>query len=120
MPTRPLFALVLLAAPAAAAEPLPETLIGGWGFTEDACAGGPGAEGYLELTATEARFYESTGTLQGWAPEEAGIVADFAFSGEGETWTRSIYLELAEDGATLYRIDLGEPRGIPLAYIACT
>ncbi len=115
-----LFALCLVAPPVLA-DTLPESIIGGWGFSEAACATGPGAEGYLEITATEIRFFESTGRLQSTErTEEPGIIAKFTLTGEGETWTLTTYLEAIDDGETLMRVDLGEePRAIPLALKSC-
>ena len=113
------FILTLSAAPALALS-LPDTFTGGWGLTPAACAAGPGAEGYLEVTATELRFYESTGTLVAYETVDApGLMVDLSFSGEGETWTETVYLETRDDGATLVRIAIGPPRGIPVAYVAC-
>jgi len=115
----PVLAVTLLATPALALE-MPGEYIGGWGLSPEACARGERAEGYLNITATELQFYESVGTLQSYETiDEPGLLFEFSFSGEGETWTEPMYLEVQDGGAGLTRIDVGDPGGIPIAYVAC-
>src|SRR3546814_1164044 len=63
----------------------------------------------LVIDAKTLRFFESAGDLARVRDRSANrIVADFKFSGEGETWDRLMLLGLSGGGKTLVRRDYGE------------
>lgn len=100
---------------------IPTALQGRWGLSPADC-GRDGAEGLLVVSPTTLTFYESVGRL-GTIEErsESSIRADFAFSGEGMTWSRELTLTVSGD--TLTRREHGgqEPgTGGPFAYTRCT
>ena len=62
---------------------------------------------------------DADGIVRG-ASDPAQIHARFAFSGEGEEWTREMRWALTGDGARLLRTDLdGEQPGETLTYTQC-
>ena len=66
------------------------------------------AKGLLTIDATTLRFYESRATLGTIAEQDASrLVANFAFSGEGQQWTRTQVLDVQDDGQTLGRREQG-------------
>src|SRR3546814_17347567 len=66
----------------------------------------------LVIDAKTLRFYESAGDLARVRDRSAHrIVADFRFSGEGESWDRLMLLGLADGGKTLVRRYYGEGAG---------
>lgn len=80
-----------------AAEPLPDptatipaALHGRWGLTPGDCTSRRGdAKGLLVITPDELRFYESRAVPSGDIEKDArSIAGDFAFTGEGQSWTR--------------------------------
>jgi len=88
---------------------IPRTLRGRWGLVPADCKSVPGDhEGSLVVSGETLRFYESVGTL-GTVVEkdETRIVGDFAFTGEGETWTRRVVLDGQDNGQTLIRREQG-------------
>ncbi len=82
-----------------AAATMPAELRGRWGMTPEDCTSTRGdAKGLLVIGARGMRFYESravpTGNVQSSADS---FSADFAFTGEGMSWTRFQTLQL-QDG----------------------
>jgi hypothetical protein len=82
--------------PAAA---IPPALHGRWGLTPADCTSTRGdAKGLLVVSADGLQFYESravpTGNVQ---TSGNSIGADFAFTGEGQTWTKFQTLVLEDD-----------------------
>jgi len=78
---------------------IPQMLQGRWGLTPQDCTSTRGdAKGLLTITGEELRFYESravpTAKVQTGGTSMSG---DFAFTGEGQRWTRYETLQL-EDG----------------------
>src|SRR3546814_18500860 len=58
----------------------------------------------LVIDAKTLRFYDSSGDLARVRDRSAHrIVADFRFSGEGESWDRLMLLGLSDGGKTLLR-----------------
>ena len=101
---------------------IPVALQGNWGMVPADCTSTRGdAKGLLRISATTLTFYESVGKL-GTIEErsDTSIRADFAFSGEGMTWTREETLSAA--GNKLTRTERGgdEPgSGGPFTYTKC-
>ena len=79
---------------AGAAAVLPAALRGRWGLTPGDCAGA-GSNGLLVVEDRALRFYESqavpTGNVEAGADS---FSADFAFTGEGMTWTKFQSLQI--------------------------
>ncbi len=110
-------------ADAPAATAIPAALHGRWGLVAADCTSTRGdAKGLLTIDATMLRFYESRGTLIRIAETEPSrIVADFAFSGEGQTWQRRMTLDVQDNGQTLIRRESGGDGAMPgpLRYRKC-
>jgi hypothetical protein len=87
---------------------IPASLQGRWGRAPADCTNARGAaEGLLRVSATTLTFYESVARLGTIRERSASsITADFAFSGEGMTWTREETLHARGD--TLTRIERAE------------
>jgi len=88
---------------------IPRSLRGRWGLVAADCKSVPGDhQGSLVVSGETLRFYESVGTL-GTVVEkdDSRIVGDFAFTGEGESWTRRVVLDGQDDGQTLIRREQG-------------
>ncbi|AQR76023.1 hypothetical protein BXU08_18520 [Sphingomonas sp. LM7] len=88
---------------------IPATLQGRWGLVAADCTSKRGdAKGLLTITTGTLSFYESRGTLGRVAERDASrIVADFAMSGEGQSWTRRMVLDGQDGGSTLIRREQG-------------
>jgi hypothetical protein len=101
-----------------ASTKIPESLQGRWGLVPADCTSTRGdAKGLLTVGADTLVFYESRARLQriaSAAPDR--LVGAFAFTGEGQNWTRTETLEL-KDGALL-RSD--EEVSTPLRYSRCS
>lgn len=87
-------------APAAAGAKIPAALHGRWGLGPNDCTSTRGdAKGLLLVTPDELRFYESRAVPAAGARTGAdSISGDFTFTGEGQTWTKFMALELQQDG----------------------
>jgi hypothetical protein len=101
---------------------IPTVAQGRWGLVPADCTSTRGdAKGLLTVGATTLTFYESVGKL-GTIRDRAEnrITAEFAFSGEGMTWSRTETLEVKDGGKTLVRTEAGgdEPGG-PFTYTRC-
>jgi len=102
-------------APAPTASPsdtgtgIPAALQGRWGLVPADCTSTRGDnKGLLTITADTLRFYESVGTLGKVAERDASrIVADFAMTGEGQSWTRRMVLDAEDNGKSLVRREQG-------------
>ena len=81
------------------AASIPGALHGRWGLTPGDCTAPPeNANGLLIVAANGLRFYESTAVPVGNVESSAdSISADFAFTGEGQNWTKYQALSLDED-----------------------
>lgn len=82
------------AAPSPAA--IPAALQGRWGLTPGDCTSTRGdAKGLLVITPSELRFYESRAVPSPGAEADAdSIIGNFAFTGEGQSWTKFQRIEL--------------------------
>jgi hypothetical protein len=82
----------------AAVSEIPADIRGRWGLTPRDCTSPLGdAKGLLVINATELRFYESRGVPAGDVQTSANSISgDFAFTDEGQKWTRHVTLELRD------------------------
>lgn len=91
---------------AAPSGPVPATLQGGWTGMADRC-GDRSAD--LELTIAPDRllFHESVGEVRSVKATGSGLSVDAAFTGEGQSWTRTLLLKPSADGRTLTIVNDG-------------
>ena len=85
---------------ASASGAIPATLQGRWGLTPADCTPGRSdAKGLLTITADSLKFYESQATpASSIESGDTGISGEFAFTGEGQSWTKYVSLKLQGDG----------------------
>ena len=103
-------------------EGIPQSLQGRWGLTAADCTSTRGdAKGLLTVSATTLTFYESVGRLGAVENRTRNAIrAEFAFTGEGMTWTRDLALEATDGGETLVRREYGEDAAPgPFEYTRC-
>jgi hypothetical protein len=98
---------------------IPASMQGRWGLVSADCTSTRGdAKGLLTITPDTLQFYESrarlTKVVGNW-PEK--LKAEFAFTGEGQSWTRTETLSLTNSSNTLVREDEELPK--PLRYSRC-
>jgi hypothetical protein len=88
-----------------AAATIPAVLHGRWGLTPGDCTSTRGdAKGLLTVTADSLSFYESRAVPASNVETSANsISADFAFTGEGQNWTK--FQALTLDGDRLVRTE---------------
>ncbi|MGI8611173.1 MAG: hypothetical protein ACR2KH_02710 [Sphingomicrobium sp.] len=81
------------------AAAIPSALHGRWGMTPADCTSTMGDDkGLLTVSAAELRFYESVAVpARNVEKSDDSISADFAFTGEGQSWTRFQTLTLEDD-----------------------
>ena len=89
----------------AATATIPPALQGRWGLSPGDCTTTRGdAKGLLVVTPTELRFYESRAVpAEGVETDGGSIAGNFAFSGEGQSWTK--YESLKIDKQVLVRTE---------------
>jgi hypothetical protein len=87
------------AAPAAPVAALPAALHGRWGLTPADCTSTKGdTKGLLVVNRDRLRFYESRAVPAGNIRTSGdSFSADFAFTGEGQNWTRFETLQFKKD-----------------------
>ena len=95
------------------ARTIPAAFHGRWGMVPADCdPGRDDAKGLVEIRADSMKFYESRAQLTrlvGSSPEK--VEAEFAFTGEGQNWTKTETLAISDDSHTLIRTeDGGESR----------
>ncbi len=91
----------------AAAGLIPAAMQGNWTGVQNRC-GDRSAD--LELTVTPDRllFHESVGTVTSVTPGDEGRAAvEAAFTGEGQSWTRTLALRTSADGKALTIVNDG-------------
>ena len=81
------------------AAPIPAALQGRWGMSPADCTAPlSDAKGLLVVSSDGLRFYESRATpVRNAAKSDDSFSADFAFTGEGQTWTKFQTLTLDDD-----------------------
>ena len=107
---------------AAAVTTIPRAMHGRWGLVPADCTSTLGdAKGLLTIDATTLKFYESVAKLgKIKEADEDDIDATYAFTGEGQSWTLDVDLDLEDDGKTLIRKDTGkDAMPNPLKYTRC-
>ena len=114
---------ILSSAPAAPApNTIPLSAQGRWGLVPADCTSTNGDnKGLVVIDATSLKFFESRATLGAIKDvDDDGIRATFAFTGEGQTWTRDIELDVEDQGKTLIRKETGQDAiSTPLKYTRC-
>lgn len=108
--------------PTAVPTAIPAVLQGRWGIVDADCTSTKGdAKGLLTIDADSLTFYESAATLGTIrSGSSTALKADFAFTGEGQSWNLDVALSSPDDGKTLIRKDTG-PDAAPgtLTYKKC-
>jgi hypothetical protein len=104
------------------ATAIPAAIRGRWGLVPADCTSKLGdAKGLLTISSSQLKFYESVaklGTVK--EAEDSRIRATFAYSGEGQTWTQDVVLDVQDGGKTLIRRDYGrDALPGPLKYARC-
>lgn len=95
------------AADADMAGPIPAALHGRWTGINDRC-GDRAADMELNILPDQLVFHESVGIVQKATPGEDGrLSVTAAFTGEGQSWTRTMSLALADDGQRLVIVNDG-------------
>ena len=86
---------------------IPMAFRGRWSMVEADCdVSRSDTKGLVTVDAESLKFYESVGrvkTIDVVSPVE--VKATFAFSGEGQSWTKVMALKLDEGGTTLVRVE---------------
>ncbi|MET1754656.1 hypothetical protein ABVV53_04170 [Novosphingobium sp. RD2P27] len=111
------------ASDAAADDAIPPAIHGRWGLVPADCTSKLGdAKGLLTVSARQLKFYESVAKLDRVKEVEGGrIRGAFTYSGEGQTWTQDVVLDVQDGGKTLIRRDYGKDAlPGPLTYTRCT
>ena len=101
---------------------IPQALHGRWGLVPADCTSARGdAKGLITIDAERIEFYESRAVVGEIEDQDTGMIrARFAFTGEGQEWTRDIEWRLSEGGAKLTRSETGEDAlAEPLSYTKC-
>lgn len=101
---------------------IPAALQGRWGINDADCTTTKGDDkGLITVSANQVRFYESIANL-GKVSEssDSRIAADFAFTGEGQSWSRGMILDVQNGGNVLVRRETGaDAMPGPLRYRKC-
>lgn len=101
---------------------IPASLQGRWGLVPADCTSTRGdAKGLLTIGATDLKFYESRGTVaKVLAAATDSFDADYAFTGEGQEWTRIEKLSLADGKLRRQTVTQeGQEPGVDLSYQRC-
>jgi hypothetical protein len=83
----------------ASATTIPAVIQGRWGLTPADCTlGRSDAKGLLVITSADLRFYESRAVPLGDVQADpASVSGHFAFTGEGQSWTKYEALKIDKD-----------------------
>lgn len=88
-------------ADSASAGSIPAAMQGRWTGATDRC-GDRSADLELAITPDQLLFHESVGTVKNVEPgEDDRAVVEAAFTGEGQSWTRTLTLRTSRDGKAL-------------------
>lgn len=92
-------ATVPAGAPTVSAAAIPAAMLGRWGLTPADCTSTKGdTKGLLVVSSGGLGFYESRATpARNVKSSQDSISADFAFTGEGQSWTKFQTLQLKKD-----------------------
>ncbi len=86
---------------------IPTAFLGRWGMVPNDCdASRSDTKGLVTVSPDSLKFYESMGrleTIEAVSPTE--VKATFAFAGEGQNWTKTMTLALADAGTVLVRTE---------------
>ncbi|RVT42399.1 hypothetical protein ENE74_06385 [Sphingobium algorifonticola] len=86
---------------------IPTAFLGRWGMVPNDCdTSRSDTKGLVTVSPDALKFYESMGkleTIEAISPTE--VKATFAFTGEGQSWTKTMTLSLAEAGTVLVRTE---------------
>ena len=102
---------------------IPAPIRGRWGLVPKDCTSTLGdAKGLLTVSAGQLKFYEAVAKLRKVKEaQDDRISGTFVFSGEGQTWTLDVVLDVQDGGKTLVRRDYGKDAlPGPLKYTRCT
>lgn len=103
-------------------DEIPKGMHGRWGLVAADCTSTRGdAKGLMTVGSGSLKFYESVAELDGVKKVDADTLSGrFDFSGEGQTWTLQVTLDMSEDRQTLVRRDSGpDAMPEPLTYTRC-
>jgi hypothetical protein len=90
-----------------ASGPIPATLQGRWTGVTDTC-GDRSADLELNILPDQMVFHESVGMVEAVTPGSDGqLSVKAAFTGEGQSWSRTLALRPAVDGGTLTIVNDG-------------
>jgi hypothetical protein len=86
---------------------IPAAFHGRWGMNSNDCTSTRGdAKGLITITANRIDFYESRATpVQVTGNYAENFTAKFAFTGEGQSWTKLENLKLTNSSKTMVRTD---------------
>ena len=104
------------------AEGIPAALQGRWGLVPADCTSTRGdAKGLIEIDGESITFYESRAVLEEVETSQPTMIAArFAFTGEGQEWTRDMTWRLSDDRSQLVRSETGaDALAEPLTYMKC-
>lgn len=85
---------------------IPATMQGRWTGTADRC-GDRSADLELTIAPDQLTFHESVGEVRSVKATEGGLSVEAAFTGEGQSWTRTLLLKPSPDGRMLTIINDG-------------
>ncbi|WP_136635882.1 hypothetical protein [Pseudooceanicola onchidii] len=103
-------------------DQIPQVMQGRWGLTENDCdPTRDDNKGLMVVGPDTLRFYEARATLtQITGGDSTRLQADYAFTGEGQSWTRQITFESQDGGMILLRTDQGDgATGDTYRYLDC-
>jgi len=87
--------------------PIPNAMQGRWTGMNDRC-GDRAAAMELQILPDQLVFHESVGTVQTVKPDgDKRLSITAAFTGEGQSWSRTVLLNLAADGQKLTIVNDG-------------
>ena len=93
---------------------IPKLIRGRWGMVAKDCTATPDrATGLLTVSAKQLEFYESVAALgKVTQADPSRMRGTFRYSGEGQSWTQDVVLEVQDNGKTMIRRDYG-PDAMP-------
>lgn len=96
----------------------PARFAGRWGLVPGDCKeGASDAKGLMKVEGGTLRFYESRGVAERLTIDGDKAWGEFAFTGEGQKWGKTVALTLTDGGKSLVREEDELPT--PLRYNKC-